>query len=242
MATRHADRVISFSSQTFLAIQITLSALPFLLFVSFTLATIVLAVVAALAFCIFWIGAALMILVPTLFAAVFAGIFIWIWAVGTYIFGRFAYRRVYPRLQQSAVTASRLTERKSLQDGSARRSTGSAGPTYGTRSTNSNANINTATTNTTAPGVPEVVKRSINQAHESPEAAANEEAVEEKKALEQELMDEFGLAGRDYSKSNGQLNDNVTQKADVDGDYSKVEAPPVDQSPPPFLPGGPKFT
>ncbi|KAI9784004.1 MAG: hypothetical protein M1816_001086 [Peltula sp. TS41687] len=223
--------------QTFLAIQILLSALPLLLFVSFTLATIVLAVVAALAFCIFWIVAALLILIPTLFAAVSAGLFIWIWAVGTYVFGRFAYRSVYPRLQQSAAAG-----RKTLQGaatttsnsiGNAARRSAVAANNY------SNGSMSSSSTNT-APGVPDLVKRSFNQAHESPEAAGNEEAVEEKKALEHELLDGFGQQGRDYSRSNGQLsNDNVTQKADGDGDYSKVEIP--GQQPSRYMPGANKF-
>jgi len=41
-----------------------------------------------------------------------------------------------------------------------------------------------------APDVPEVVKESLSQAHQSPEAAASPEAVEEKKEVERELLQE----------------------------------------------------
>lgn len=40
----------------------------------------------------------------------------------------------------------------------------------------------------TAPGVPEAVKESISEAHQSPEAAGSAEAVKEKSAVEQELL------------------------------------------------------
>jgi hypothetical protein len=43
--------------------------------------------------------------------------------------------------------------------------------------------------------VPDVVKESISKAHKDPEAAANVEAVEEKKQVEQELQSKVGLAG-----------------------------------------------
>ena len=43
----------------------------------------------------------------------------------------------------------------------------------------------------TAPGVPDVVKRSLEQAHDSPEAVANAEAVVEKREVERELLGEL---------------------------------------------------
>lgn len=236
---------------TFLAIQIILSAVPFLLFVSFALATILLAVVVALAFCIFWIVAALLILIPTLFAALFAGIFIWIWVVGTYLFGRFAYRKVYPRLQQSA--ASRRKERKSLQDASGSRNDLSSvtkttkaataaanGIMSGGSASSSNAN---ATIPAPAPGVPETVKRSFDEANESPEAAANEEAVEDKKAVESELLEDRSSGKKDYSRSNGKMNDTTADQMGVvdGGDYSRLDGF-QQQSPRRFMPGEPKFT
>ncbi|TKA53921.1 hypothetical protein B0A49_11821 [Cryomyces minteri] len=48
----------------------------------------------------------------------------------------------------------------------------------------------TAGTSRSATGVPEVVTESIEKAHESPEAAANPEAVTEKSAVERELLKE----------------------------------------------------
>ena len=47
-----------------------------------------------------------------------------------------------------------------------------------------------ATVSGPAPDVPEVVKESLSQAHESPEAAASAEAVREKKEVESELLQE----------------------------------------------------
>lgn len=49
---------------------------------------------------------------------------------------------------------------------------------------------NSSEVDTTAPGVPEVVAKSLNQAQQSPEAAANYEAVAEKRAVEEELLEE----------------------------------------------------
>lgn len=45
-----------------------------------------------------------------------------------------------------------------------------------------------------ASDVPEVVKESLTKAHESPEAAANAEAVEEKAEVEEELQNKVGVA------------------------------------------------
>ncbi|KAI9886756.1 MAG: hypothetical protein M1823_001465 [Watsoniomyces obsoletus] len=78
---------------TFLAIQIALSIIPLLLFITFTLVTLLLVIVAAIGISVFWIGAALLILIPTLFAALSFGLLVWIWVVGTYLFGRFIYRK-----------------------------------------------------------------------------------------------------------------------------------------------------
>jgi hypothetical protein len=50
---------------------------------------------------------------------------------------------------------------------------------------------NSSTSKTTAVDTPEVVKESITESGQSPEAAANEEAVLEKKAVEKELLKEI---------------------------------------------------
>lgn len=172
--------------------------------------------------------------------------------MGTYVFGRFAYRKVYPRLQQSA--ASRRKERKSLQDASGSRNDLSSVTkttkaamaaangimSGGSASSSSNAN---ATIPAPAPGVPETVKRSFDQANESPEAAANEEAVEDKKAVESELLEDRSSGKKDYSRSNGKMNDTTADQMGVvdGGDYSRLDGF-QQQSPRRFMPGEPKFT
>jgi membrane protein implicated in regulation of membrane protease activity len=68
--------------QTFLAIQLALSSTPLLLFLSF---------VTALLFSLFWIGVALLLLLPTLFVTVSLGIVVWIWAVSSFLVARWVY-------------------------------------------------------------------------------------------------------------------------------------------------------
>lgn len=209
--------------QSFLAVQIILSALPLLLFVSFSLVTLVVVLVAAIAFSVFWIGAALLILVPTLLAAFFGGLFVWIWAVGTYLFCRFAYRvtsagrDAVARKQpvQSTVDAvqhkqplrstmkavqDRLPSQSSIeamQDKLPFQSTMKAvqnklpqrfNLANGTTTNGATSDQHEEPASQPAPGVPEVVKRSLNEAHESPEAAANPDAVEEKRAVERDIV------------------------------------------------------
>ena len=56
---------------------------------------------------------------------------------------------------------------------------------------NNESTVNSATSNaTTAEATPEVVKESITESGRDPEAAANEEAVVEKRAMEKELLSE----------------------------------------------------
>ena len=199
--------------------QIALSALPFLLFVTFAVLTLVLSVVAALAFSVFWIGVAVLILVPTLLTLLFAGVFVWIWAIGTYLFCRFAYRMAFIRTEQYTPSKSDM---KSVLDGGSSTSNGQA-----------------------ALGVPDVVKKSIRQAHESFEAATNSDAVEEKKAVENELLHEYppeDSKGRQNPHQNGIVNSTV-QRGDRDG-YSDAYSKSNDYATPEprrFMPGEATF-
>ncbi len=180
--------------QTFLATQIALSALPLLLFVSFSLVTLILVAVAAIALTLFWIGAALLILVPTLFATGSAALFIWIWAVGTYVFCRYAYR-ITKAGRKAAVESRPAKKMKAVADGY---SSSRPYPEAFSSNTRQKHELDRDSDQEIAPGVPEVVKRSLNEAHEPPEAAANPEAVEEKKAVERELTEEEAQE-RDHS-------------------------------------------
>lgn len=74
-------------------------------------------------------------------------------------------------------------------------STRQSGPTvtdedHSVQTKQSTQAVDSSDIETTAPGVPAVVAKSLNQAHQSPEAAANYEAVAEKRAVEQELLEE----------------------------------------------------
>jgi hypothetical protein len=80
--------------QSFLFIQLLLSFTPIALFASFALATILFSFITALLFSLFWIGAALLVLVPTLFVTVSLGIAVWIWAVSSFLVTRWAYNMI----------------------------------------------------------------------------------------------------------------------------------------------------
>lgn len=77
--------------QSFLLIQLILVFLPFTLFASFVIATVLFSFITALLFSLFWLGAALLVLVPTLFVTVSLGIVVWIWAVCSFLATRWAY-------------------------------------------------------------------------------------------------------------------------------------------------------
>ncbi|KAG9247232.1 hypothetical protein BJ878DRAFT_557294 [Calycina marina] len=79
---------------TFLALQLLCSALPLALFLSFTTGTLLLSLVTALLFSFFWIGVALVILIPTLFITVGLGIGVSVWAVGSFLVAKWVYARI----------------------------------------------------------------------------------------------------------------------------------------------------
>ncbi|KAI5458542.1 hypothetical protein BGZ63DRAFT_406945 [Mariannaea sp. PMI_226] len=83
-----ADRPILFS---FIVGQILFSFLPFLLFLSFSLSTVAVALGAALVFSLFWIGVAFMVLVPTLLVTSSIAVLVWGWAIGSFIVARWLY-------------------------------------------------------------------------------------------------------------------------------------------------------
>lgn len=239
---------------SFLATQLLLAALPLLLFISFTLATLGLSILAAAAFSIFWIGTALLVLVPTLLVTFSAGVFVWLWAVGTYVFCRLAYRGVnYVRTERPVSNSAAV---RSIRE----KAGGLADPEYlrsrveGVRAgveQNASKVGNVVRENVEkvragakqegqrlqqkaqaqqqqpkqeeqelAPSVPDVVKKSISQAHESPEAAANEEAVEEKQDLEDELLSKVpqeDSEGRRALQDTNRTTANETQKENIYG-------------------------
>jgi hypothetical protein len=93
---RHYDRVSGFSQErpilaSFLAVQIAFSLLPVALFLSFGAGVLLFTVCSAAAFAAFWIGAALLVLLPTLFVTLSLGFLFWIWALSTVIIARWIY-------------------------------------------------------------------------------------------------------------------------------------------------------
>jgi hypothetical protein len=58
------------------------------------LGLLLLSFITALLFSLFWIGIALLVLVPTLFITVSLGIVVWIWGVGSFAVARWVLRFV----------------------------------------------------------------------------------------------------------------------------------------------------
>ncbi|KAJ9130703.1 hypothetical protein NKR19_g9796 [Coniochaeta hoffmannii] len=103
LAQRQLDRVVSPSTRretwdrtldvaarrpgafTFLALLTALSLPPTFLFAAFVLSTLLLALGAAVLFALFWTGVALLLLVPSLFVAAGCAVFLWAWAVGSFV-------------------------------------------------------------------------------------------------------------------------------------------------------------
>ncbi|EHK19594.1 uncharacterized protein TRIVIDRAFT_67996 [Trichoderma virens Gv29-8] len=90
---RAYDAAYSFASKqpilfTFTAFQVLFSLLPLLLFFSFALSTILLALSAAFAFAFFWIGIACLFLIPTLFITASLAILCWGTSVGSFVVAR----------------------------------------------------------------------------------------------------------------------------------------------------------
>lgn len=74
--------------QAFLLFQVVFSFLPLVTFAVFALSTVALALGSALVFSLFWIGVALLVLVPTLFLTSSIGLLVWLWAAGSFLVAR----------------------------------------------------------------------------------------------------------------------------------------------------------
>ncbi|KAI8624723.1 hypothetical protein F5Y19DRAFT_304246 [Xylariaceae sp. FL1651] len=93
------DSTTSFASKRplvslFIAAQVFFSLLPLLFFVGFVISTVVFALLSALAFSLFWAGIATLFLVPTLLATSGLAVLVWLWAVATYLVGRWVYNKL----------------------------------------------------------------------------------------------------------------------------------------------------
>ncbi|KEY72915.1 hypothetical protein S7711_06745 [Stachybotrys chartarum IBT 7711] len=81
----------------FVAAQLVLSFIPILLFTTFALSVVAFALGAALLFALFWIGVALLVLVPTLLVTASLGLLLWAWAVGSFVVARWLYEQLVRR-------------------------------------------------------------------------------------------------------------------------------------------------
>ncbi|KAH8882249.1 hypothetical protein GQ53DRAFT_753741 [Thozetella sp. PMI_491] len=75
----------------FLLVQASLALLPLLLFASFVVSTVLFAAGTALHFSLFWIGVALLLLVPTLLTTFSIGVGAWAWGVASFMVLRWLY-------------------------------------------------------------------------------------------------------------------------------------------------------
>ncbi len=82
------------STQAFFLVQATFALPPITLFASFIVSTLLFAASAALIFALFWIGIALLILVPTLLATFSISIGVWAWGVASFIILRWLYNMI----------------------------------------------------------------------------------------------------------------------------------------------------
>ncbi|EPE31805.1 hypothetical protein GLAREA_11887 [Glarea lozoyensis ATCC 20868] len=80
---------------SFLALQILASTFPILLFLAFCAGAIAVAAISAVLFTLFWIGVALLVLLPTLFVTISLGCFAWAWALVSFVVARYVYRSVW---------------------------------------------------------------------------------------------------------------------------------------------------
>lgn len=85
------NTVANYLPQTFLLTTLAISLPPLLLFTTFTLSVLAFSFISAILFSLFWIGIATILLVPTLFITCGLGIFIWVWAVSSWIVARWLY-------------------------------------------------------------------------------------------------------------------------------------------------------
>ncbi|PHH63151.1 hypothetical protein CDD81_6202 [Ophiocordyceps australis] len=83
-----SQRPILFS---FILSQLVFCFLPLLLFAAFAASTVVLALGAAVVFSLFWIGLALLVLVPVLLVASSVALIVWVWAVASFLLARWLY-------------------------------------------------------------------------------------------------------------------------------------------------------
>ncbi|KAI1407680.1 hypothetical protein F5Y13DRAFT_124499 [Hypoxylon sp. FL1857] len=93
------DRVYDLANEkpilfSFVVFQLTLSLAPLLLFAGFAATTVAVSLISAVLFSLFWIGVAMLFLVPTLFITFSIALLLWLWAAATFFAGRWVYGRL----------------------------------------------------------------------------------------------------------------------------------------------------
>ncbi|KAH8652227.1 hypothetical protein BX600DRAFT_441123 [Xylariales sp. PMI_506] len=78
----------------FIVAQLLFSSLPLVLFASFAVSTCIFALISAVIFSLFWIGVAMLFLVPALLVTFGVAVLTWLWAVATFIVGRWIYNAI----------------------------------------------------------------------------------------------------------------------------------------------------
>lgn len=101
------DAVVAFATErpitfVFIVMQTLFSFLPLFLFISFAFSTAICALIFALVFALFWVGVAMLFLVPTLFVTFSVGILVWIWACATFLVCRWVYNRLPENMRPSS--------------------------------------------------------------------------------------------------------------------------------------------
>ncbi|EWG47352.1 hypothetical protein FVEG_07481 [Fusarium verticillioides 7600] len=102
------DNTASFASSrpilfSFIVSQLLLSFLPLLIFLTFSLSTIIFVLGAAIVFALFWIGVALLVLVPALLVTSSIAVLVWGWAIGSFIIARWLYNHSPVGVQNNEV-------------------------------------------------------------------------------------------------------------------------------------------
>jgi len=80
---------------TFLLPPLLLSLTPLTLFLTFSISTLLFSLLTAAAFILFWVGLAVLVLIPTLFVTLGLGVIVGIWGVCSWLVARWVYGFVF---------------------------------------------------------------------------------------------------------------------------------------------------
>ncbi|KAI0470788.1 hypothetical protein GGR56DRAFT_678086 [Xylariaceae sp. FL0804] len=116
------DSTSAFASErpllsSFIAVQVLFSSLPVLFFAGFVLSAAGLALCCALGFALFWLGVALLVLLPALCVAGGLAALAWLWALAAFLAGRWARDHLLPeRLMRDGGVGADAGGKNGLRD------------------------------------------------------------------------------------------------------------------------------